>query len=189
MGTQNRSLAKRLRIYLIFVVEVGIVAGLVLKHWTLYEFAVPKLLLFGSPILACAHWIALKRAHVPLRPALTLFLLTGPSLLLSMSLFLGRTYELRHVALVGGGTKELAEAARRAGVSNENSPQWVADAIERMHSERAIYAMLLASTFVLYVSRYSAARGGAIQHGGCNDSANLRRPTQSASADCASPEM
>jgi hypothetical protein len=77
---------------------------------------------------------------------------------LSLSLVLGLSADLRKFAIVGGRTKEMGQAAIRQRVPAEGIEQWTKDEIERMKSERLIYAMLLASTCLLYVSRLSTAK-------------------------------
>ena len=137
-------------------VEIVLLAGLLWKHIGLYYSLGSWLLLVLTPLLAFAHWKLLTNARIDTSQRLTLFFLTGPSLLLSVSLLAATTLELRTIIFLGGPPKEMISVI--TDVPPECLPQWTNDAIERMKSELLIYAMLLASTCLLYSSRWATAR-------------------------------
>jgi hypothetical protein len=162
---------KRLNTIVSWMVELGILAGLLWKLLGLYDLTVAflllvllLLLLLSLPVLALMHWIRwipFRINDLGQRVQLRLLLLTGPSLILSAFLILGLSMELKKIAILrGGATKEMAAMAWKQGVPNENFQQWHKDHVERMKSERLIYAMLLASTCILYGNRYSSGRLG-----------------------------
>lgn len=141
-----------------WIVELIILAGLLFKHLGFYDLTVAKILVLFSPVIAGAHWAALKRECLTKKGRLILFLLTGPCVLLAMSLILNINYELKKVAILGGGpSKEMIEISNES-LRSKFIPQWNEGTVERIRSERLIYAMLLASLCVLYGTRYSASR-------------------------------
>jgi hypothetical protein len=117
----------------------------------------------------------LRKKHIAKKVRLKLLFLTGPSVFLCMSLVLGLTYELRKVAIAGGVPKRIAGEIDR---NKEKLPIGKGDScemrvlseklsrydvayylgVERMKSEILIYAMLLATSCILYGNRYSLGR-------------------------------
>ena len=138
-------------------VEAAVLGVLVWQHGKLYEF--PCFFLMLVPPLLVTHWVALRKMHLDWSVRQTLFFLTGPCVALSLSLVLCLSADLRKVAIVGGATKEMTQAAIKQRVTGEGMEQWTKDEIDRMKSERLIYAVILASTCLLYGSRLSAAKG------------------------------
>ena len=150
---------KRLCTIVSWIVELAIVAGLVWKLSQLYDLSVPILLVLLSPFLALAHWINLRKKHLEKRVMLKLFFLTEPCVILSFSLLLNEVRDLTTVArLRVGASKEMWAESLEKGGPQENFHQWFKDRVERMKSDGLLYAMLLASTCILYGNRYSLAR-------------------------------
>ncbi|MHC4154033.1 MAG: hypothetical protein ACYST6_03770 [Planctomycetota bacterium] len=171
---------KRLRTIVSWTVELAIVAVLLWKHYQVYYLGWYDLdamwcVLPASLVLLACHWGQLRQKHLPKKVRLKLLLLTGPAVLLCLSLILGLTYELNKVARFGGVPKEVvAEVSRYKGklpnpkggnyerrvMSEKLSRRDVLYylGVERVKSETLIYAMLLASTIILYGNRYSLGR-------------------------------
>jgi hypothetical protein len=149
---------KTLGAIIIFLMELGILAGLIWKHIGLYEYTFTILLLLTSPGLVYLHRNALKKKNLSQMTRFALLFLTGPCVLLCVSLIVNLNRELKL-----GGTKDSIEMARREKVPNEFSNQWYKDTVKRKKSEMFIYVMLLASTLLLYERRYSSSRSPAME--------------------------
>jgi hypothetical protein len=137
-------------------VESVILGFLLWEHTRLHEM--PCIFLPLLPLLLFHHWWALRRERLAPSLRRKLLSLTGPCVLLSLSLVLSLSVSLRRIAIVGGGTKEMVQASINERVPPNGLDQWMRDSIERMKSERLIYAMLLASMCLLYGSRWSTAK-------------------------------
>ena len=143
-------------------VESAILAGLFWRYTGVYTLGVvgPFPLFYASVlyvVVVFAQWRVLPKQHLGRNVWLRLCFLTGPCVCLSMFLVLALSLGLEAVAMAGGATKEMGEAASQQGVLPGCFQQWSKDTVQRIRSERLIYAMLLASTCLLYGSRYSKA--------------------------------
>jgi hypothetical protein len=150
-----------------WIVEAAIVAGLLWKHTDLYDYDFPFLLFLASPILMVYHWFLLRKEHKKGRftraVQLKLFFLTGLSIILCLSLILSTTFEWRRIQLLGGSTKEMRVSLIKMAQNKDDSypdniPQWVKYNVEKMKSDQIVYAMLLASTCLLYGCRYYSGK-------------------------------
>ena len=158
---------KKIIFFIGLATELAILIGLLWKHTDLYDFSYPFLLLLLLPVLIPFHWHLLRKYKKNRfsRPVqLKLFFLTGPSIILCLSLVVSINTDLERIRLVGGSTKEMGMAltkmAKNKDVSYPDSiPQWVDYNVKKMKSDRIIYAMLFASMFLLYVSRCSKNSG------------------------------
>ncbi len=171
---------KRLNTIISWMVELAIVAVLLWKHYDLYylgwyDFDGVFILLLASPIVLIIYGVKLIEKHLPKKVRLKLFLLTGPTVFLCMSLVMGLSYELRKVAVTGGVPIEVVAEVNK---NKENPPNLKGHSyvlrvmsekltrsrvvyylgVERAKSERIIYAMLLVITCILYGNRYSLGR-------------------------------
>ncbi|HUT29262.1 MAG TPA: hypothetical protein VMX13_05675 [Sedimentisphaerales bacterium] len=152
---------KRLFTILCWAGELAILAGLLWKHLELYELgwydsSVLVVLLLFLPLLAYGHWMALRRKRdLSRKVELKLLLLTGPSVFFCVFLIIGLNFELKRAAMTASPNREMLETGRDQGLAHQGFPKWK---IERMKSERFIYAMLLASSCILYGNRYSLGK-------------------------------
>jgi len=163
-----------------WILELAIPLVLLWKHYDLYDLGwydleVMGWLLVVTPFFLTIHLMQIKKKHLLKNVRLKLLFLTGPTLFLCMSLVLGLTYELRKVAIFGGVPKEIVAEVNRNKektllekgdnyetrfLSKKLSRLDVVGflGIERIKSEILIYAMLLASTCILYGHRYSLGK-------------------------------
>ena len=171
---------KRIRTIVSWMVELAIVAVLLWKHYEMYcfgwyDFDALFLLLLLSPLFLGLHWVQLRKEHLPRKIRLKLFLLTGPAVFLCLTLIMGLTCRLKRVGVFGGVPKEVvAEVNINRGnppnpKDNAYGTRFMSEklsrsdvvsylALERMKSDGLLYAMLLASTIILYGNRYSLGR-------------------------------
>ena len=162
---RNINYMKKCFTILIWVLEFSIVIVLIWRLFRLPDLTVPILLLVSSPFLALAHWIALKKKHLSKRTMLTLFFLTGPCIILSMSLILDRSLKLTTSAMLDGGiSKEEVEQAEKEEVPNECLHQWHKGNIESMKVELLLCAMLLATLIILYREHCLASRNQSVDN-------------------------
>ena len=136
-------------------VEWVILGALLWEHSRLCEF--PCFLVLLAPILLFAHWVALREVKLAPGVRRRLVFVTGPCIFLSLSLVVSLNAELNHVAIVGGGTKEMTQAALKLHIPDDGWAQWHRDEIQRMKTERRHFTMILLMTCLLYGSRYAAA--------------------------------
>jgi hypothetical protein len=115
--------------------ELVVVGLLLWKHEELYNLGEPFLALLAFAALVPGQWAALKRERLPVAIRRRLVFLTGPLVLLSLSLITHLGVELRRVAIVGGMTKEMSIAAKREGVLPGCDRQWAKDNTNRIKSE------------------------------------------------------
>ena len=104
-------------------------------------------LYFPVALVVC---IKRPRARGPL-------LVTGFSLLMSLSLVLRITQELTLVAFPGWSSKEMGQAVPRQ-VTRECTEQWYIGEIARIRSERNIYGGILAILSLLFLCQLSEIR-------------------------------
>ena len=100
--------------------------------------------------VAVVVWIKRPQARGPL-------LVTGFSLLMSLSLVLRITQELTLVAFPGWSSKEMGQALPRE-VPPECIQQWYIDEIGRIRSERNIYGGISAVLALLFFSQLKEFR-------------------------------
>jgi hypothetical protein len=140
-----------------WLLELAVLGGLCAKFIYLYHnwgggiviLAVVFPLLY-LPI-ALIQFRELRLAHFPRIVRLRLCAVTGSCMFMSVVLFVGTS-----LWLTKRPSKEIAEEARQKNVPIE----FLMDRyIDRFTSERLTGALLLASTSLLYASRYSANRG------------------------------
>jgi hypothetical protein len=140
------------------MIDIAIILFLICEHLSDLVLNTASLsFLFACPALLFAHWALLKGAGLPPRVRRTLLWLTGPSLLLCLSLVLGIGYQLRASSMVGGATKEMAQAARREGVPPDCLRQWTTDAITIMIVKLKFLLVLILTIGLLYAHRLRAA--------------------------------
>ena len=147
----------RLNTFASLILEVAILAGLLWEHIKLYNLPIIYfllLLVLLSTLFVYLLWKEFKEKNVSRKVRHKLVCLTVPSLFLCLLLVIGISMDLKKVSIVGGATKEMKEVAKKQGV--ENLSQWEKDTIEKMKSERIIYAMLLASIGILFEQRRSS---------------------------------
>ena len=156
-GEAGESNMRRFAAFTGYAVEATILGGLLWEHTSLFDPGTLTPVLLLSPGVVFLHWAVLMNGRLASVTQRSLFLLTGPVVLLSLSMVLGLTFELAKIAMLGGAPKEMAWAAANEGVPPECHLQWTRDNIARMKSERLVYAMLLASACLLYASRWSGA--------------------------------
>lgn len=138
---------------LALVTELLIVVGLIWRHASLFDLHAPFLLLLVSPVLAVCHWKLLASQRLSPLTSFALFFLTAPTAILSLSLILAVTLQLRSVGLLHGPPKEMIPAVKH--ISKDCVPQWTKDFVARLKSERLLYLMVLTSSCLLYASRIS----------------------------------
>ena len=155
--------------------EAAIAAVLVWKHTGLFDFTVPTALVVLSPALLVGHFAALKREGVPKEARLILGLLTGPCVLLTLSLVLSLGFQLKAVAIAGGATKEMALNANSEGVTASCVQQWTNDTVTKMKSERMILLLLGVSLCLNYGTRLRCALDGRVAKG--SGESAMRTPT------------
>ena len=171
---------KRLRTIVSWIVELAIVAVLLWKHYEMcyfgwYDFDALWLLPLLSPVLLCLHWWQLRKENLTRKIRLKLFLFTGPTVFLCISLLMGLTYKLKKIVVFGSVPKEVvAEVNRNKGnppnpKDNTYGTRVMSEklsrsdvlfylAVERMKSDGLLCATLLASTCFLYRNRYSLGK-------------------------------
>lgn len=138
------------RVYLATAAECLLLVVLVGVHKELYDFQAVWLLWIASPGLAAAHWLVFREKRLVRSNRLKLLFLTGPCVILCLSLILSLNHQLKTIAILGGPPKEMSTAV----VASACVQQWTADSVARMNSERGIYSLLLISICLLYESRY-----------------------------------
>ncbi len=79
--------------------------------------------------------------------------LTGPCAVMSVFLIVMLTFYLER-----GYSKGIVAAANLRGVPRDFVDQWCRDHLDRIRSERLTWVLLAASTCLLYVNRYLAAK-------------------------------
>lgn len=153
----------KIKIIIGLIAEFAILIVLLWKHTDLYDFECLFILLLVSPILFIYHWFLLSKEHKRNRftraVQLKLFFLTGPSIILCLSLLLSINFELKRTRIVGGADKEMGMALRKMALNKDENypdsiPQWVKYNVKKMKSDMILYAMLLVSFCLLYKERY-----------------------------------
>jgi hypothetical protein len=146
-----------------WILELAIVIGLLWKHSDLYEFTIAFYLLLAFPFLAFIQWRSTTRGYKEncfgQSVRLKLFFLTGPAVLLCVSLIMSIEFQLQEYKRLGGASKEMGTVMVRKGVPREGIKQWQKDSIEKMKSDQIIYTMLGASMLLLYMNRCSNNSG------------------------------
>jgi hypothetical protein len=151
---------KRLASLLGCAVELAILAGLFFTWGGSANHQPPSLrkllpLLILYAIAVALHLVIFARSYDCRRALIRQSLLTGPCAFLTLFIVFGQTAELTMRP-----TKGLVEVAKIEGVPPNYFDEWYDVYLERIKFERLLYAMLLASTCLLYGSHYRAARRG-----------------------------
>jgi hypothetical protein len=148
-----------------WIVEAAILAGLIWKHFDLYDAENAFLLTLLSPLFVFGHWIALKKEykenHLRQSIRLRLFFLTGPAVFLSLSLMLCRGTEMIRMTRIGI-IKEIGLGLMRDGFRYQDDMQWKDLAVKRILSDGIVNTMFFASFCLLYASRYYSGKQNAI---------------------------
>ena len=144
------------------MVEAAVLATLLWRFTELYlERETGGALPFCYGTIAYAlimfvEWRSLRGTRLGQKARFRLCFLTGSCACLSMLLVVHQSIELSRVRM--GASKHLIQAVKKEQVPSECVEQWLKDRVQSTKSERGLYAMLLASTCLLYASRYSEAR-------------------------------
>lgn len=162
---------RNLRILLTGIVELAVLVALIWKHKELYSLGISSLFLIPViPVFVLCHWFFLKKRHREARLSqcirMKLFFLTGPIVILCLSVLFSISYELIKIKLAGGATKEMGIALTKMITTEKIKPpesveQWMEYIIKKMKSDVVIYSMLLASTSLLYGSRYNSGKSNS----------------------------
>jgi len=152
---------KKIVLYIELLIELAIIVGLLWIHTQLYDYACSFLLLLIFPIIMICHWFLLRKKGFSKALQLKLFFLTGPIIILCISLILSINFELKRIRLVGGSTKEMGmKLVKMAQNKDDDYPdsisQWVNYNIKKMKSDTINYSMLLAGMCLLYSCRYNS---------------------------------
>src|SRR5438552_1049806 len=117
LAQATRSNMNRLFAFIGWAVESAMLGVLLWRFTGLYDLDFPFFFLLTMyPVFVFAHWAVLRNGHLASRVRRTLSFLTGPSVLLSLYMVLGLNAELKKVAMVGGATKEMVQAAIKEDV-------------------------------------------------------------------------
>jgi hypothetical protein len=154
------------------ILESAILIGLLYKHVDLYDYDCSFILLLISPLLLIFHWFVLNKERKKRRLSkalqLKLFFLTGPAIILCLSLILSINFELKRIRLVGWSTKEMGMSlVKMAQNKDDNYPdsitQWVNYNIKKMKSDIVLYSIIFASLCLLYGCRYLSVHNCALE--------------------------